>query len=117
MTTRRRAGPEDGRRDTAVIFAHTEPADARRRSGVVTKAAKNIKWICGKGATRRVVLHSFNHLSSEKSPPEEAREILDEIAVRLRRVGYDVVQTPFGWVCEWELAVIGPSIGKVFKEI
>ena len=104
-------------RDTAVVFVHTEPGDLERRSKVVTRAAKNIKWLCGKVDWRRVVLHSFNHLAVQKSPPEDARTLLADIAERLRSVDYEVFETPFGYVCEWELSVIGPSLGKVFKEV
>jgi hypothetical protein len=101
----------------AVVFVHTEPSDAENAGRIVTKAAKNIKWICGKAGFRSVVLHSFNHLGAEKAGPDPASRILARIETRLRRAGYEVVQTPFGYVCEWDLSVIGPSIGKVFKEI
>jgi len=103
-------------RDAAIVFVHTEAEDASRLEDVETKAAKNIKWICGKMAFRTVVLHSFNHLGASKARPRVAEEILARIETRLRRVGYTVHATPFGHVCEWELAVLGPSIAKVFKE-
>ena len=38
-------------------------------------------------------------------------------AARLRNTGYQVVLTPFGWVCEWELSVHGESLAKVFKSL
>ncbi len=39
------------------------------------------------------------------------------LAARLRHTGYQVPLTPFGWVCEWELAVFGESLAKVFKSL
>ncbi len=39
------------------------------------------------------------------------------LAARLRHTGYQVALTPFGWVCEWEFAVFGESLAKVFKSL
>ncbi|NLI81016.1 MAG: hypothetical protein GX443_04925 [Deltaproteobacteria bacterium] len=49
--------------NAAVIFFHAEPEDMGREAAVVSKWAKNVKWIAGKFGTRTVVLYSFNHLS------------------------------------------------------
>ena len=35
----------------------------------------------------------------------------------LGNTGYRVWQTPFGYFCEWDLAVYGDSLAKVFKEL
>ena len=29
----------------------------------------------------------------------------------------EVATTPFGWFCEWDLAVYGESLAKVWKEV
>jgi hypothetical protein len=103
--------------EAAVIFVHAEAEDEQRRSKVLTKALKNIKWLANKRGLKNIVLHSFTHLSDSKAPPEFAHDFLEEVAGRLRRVGYNVWLTPFGYVCEWELSVYGESLAKVFKEI
>jgi hypothetical protein len=64
-----------------------------------------------------VVLHSFTHLSDSKADPIFAQGLLQEAADRLRRTGYEVWTTPFGYVCEWELSVRGESLGRVFKSL
>jgi hypothetical protein len=103
--------------EAAVIFVHAEAEDGQRRGKVLTKALKNIKWLANKRGLKNIVLHSFTHLSSSTASPEFAHDFLEEVAGRLRRTGYNVWLTPFGYVCEWELSVYGESLAKVFKEI
>jgi len=112
--------PEVHRRETvsaaAVIFFHVEAGDMEKRSKVVQKFVKNVKWLCGKFSTRNVVLHSFNHLSVSKAEPDFSREVLEEVAARLERTDFKVMVTPFGYFNEFSIHVAGDSLAKVFKE-
>ena len=101
----------------AVIFVHAEAEDESDRSRVMTKAVKNIKWIAGKRKLDNVALHAFTHLSDSRADPRFARDFLEALGERLRRSGYRVWTTPFGYTCEWELSVYGQSLAKVFKSI
>ena len=103
--------------EAAVVFVHAEAEDEQRRSTVLTKALKNIKWLANKRDLKNIVLHSFTHLGGSTASPEFAHGLLEEVAERLRQTGYNVWLTPFGYVCEWELSVYGESLAKVFKEI
>jgi hypothetical protein len=103
--------------EAVVIFVHAEAEDEQRRSKVLTKALKNIKWLANKRGLKNIVLHSFTHLADSKASPEFAHGFLKEVAGRLQRTGYNVWLTPFGYVCEWELSVHGEWLAKVFKEI
>jgi hypothetical protein len=103
--------------EATVIFVHAEAEDEQRRNKVLTKTLKNIKWLANKRGPKNIVLHSFTHLADSKASPEFAHGFLEETAGRLRRTGYNVWLTPFGYVCEWELSVYGESLAKVFKEI
>ena len=102
--------------NAAVIFFHVEEQDTAKRSKVVQKFVKNVKWLCGKFATRNVVLHSFNHLSSSKAEPGFSREVLEEVLQRLERADFQVMVTPFGYFNEFKIHVAGDSLAKVFKE-
>jgi hypothetical protein len=102
--------------DTVVIFFHAEAEDETKREGVLQKCIKNTKWIAGKFNTRSVVIHSFNHLSSSKSSPEFALSLLDELTERLKKAGYTVHRTPFGYFNEFRIHVAGDSLAKVYKE-
>ena len=103
--------------EVAVVFVHAEAEDPDRRESVLNKAQKNIKWIANKRGLRTVALHSFTHLSESKADPGFAHAFLEDLAGRLRRNGYGVSITPFGYTCEWELAVYGESLAKVFKAL
>ena len=103
--------------NSVVVFFQAESVDETRFRKVVTKFVKNTKWLAGKFSTQSVVLHSFNHLSSSKAPPETAMGIIKEVIKRLKRTGYNVFLTPFGYQNEWRLHVAGESLAKVFKEI
>ena len=100
-----------------VVFYQVEAEDVDRRSKVLTKFVKNIKWLAGKFEARTIVLHSFNHLSASKARAEFAGPLIDEARERLERSGYTVGMTPFGVLNEWKLHVAGDSLAKVFKEI
>ncbi len=107
---------EESVTSAAVIFFHSEAGDEGKKESVIQKFVKNTKWIAGKFNTKNVVLHSFNHLSSSKSPPEFAMVLLDEVVGRLERAGYRVMLTPFGYFNEFRMHVAGDSLAKVFKE-
>ena len=102
--------------NAVVIFFHVEAEDMEKRSKVIQKFAKNVKWLCGKFTTKNVVLHSFNHLSSSKAEPGFSKALLDDVVERLERTGYLVMVTPFGYFNEFNLHVAGDSLAKVFKE-
>ncbi|MCZ6792097.1 MAG: hypothetical protein O7J95_00615 [Planctomycetota bacterium] len=100
-----------------VALVHAEPVDDGRRGKVVTKAIKNIKWVAGKFACRRVVLHFFAHLGKESATPELARDLVGAMAERLDGADYEVTVTPFGYFTQFKMHVAGESLAKVFVEI
>ncbi|AEH45294.1 hypothetical protein Thein_1428 [Thermodesulfatator indicus DSM 15286] len=102
---------------TVVVFYQVEAEDPAREKKVVEKLIKNIKWLARKFDTKAVVLHSFNHLSSSKASPEESYAIIEKAKEKLKRTGFNIYETPFGWLNEWKMHVAGESLAKVFKEI
>ena len=108
---------EEDLADVAVIFVHAESDDQMRRDKVFAAALKNTKWLANKRSLKRIVLHSFTHLSSSKAEPDFARTFLEDLAARLRSTDYEVWITPFGYTCEWDLSVYGEPIAKVFKTL
>ena len=55
--------------------------------------------------------------SSSKSDPALAGELAAAIRLRLEKVGFKVLETPFGWLNEWRMQDGGESLAKVFKEL
>ncbi len=111
------ADVEEAVTDSVVVFLHAEEQDEARGNRLLTKTLKNIKWLANKRGLKNVVLHSFNHLSESAASPDYAQAFMEAAAERLRGTGYRVWLTPFGYTCEWELAVYGESLGKVFKAL
>lgn len=100
-----------------VVFYHAEAEDMDRRGSVLNKFIKNIKWLSGKFKSRNLVLHSFNHLSASKAPADFTGDLISEAKERLSNSGFDITETPFGYLNEWKIHVAGDSLAKVFKEI
>lgn len=105
--------------DAVVCFLHAEardePPDQRARA--FRNTLKHLKWLANKRDLKTIVLHSFAHLGAQSADPQFTRAFMAELAERLEGTGYAVRQTPFGWFCEWDLAVFGESLAKVWKEI
>jgi hypothetical protein len=112
------ADPDPGTveiRDAVVGFIQAEEADQLETSEVEKKVLKNLKWAAGKNETKRVVLHSFAHLSDSKASPAFTRELFHRLQDRLESAGYEVFQTPFGWFLDLRMDAPGKSLARVFK--
>ena len=100
-----------------VGFIHVESQDEERLSDVETKLIKNLKWAARKNDTRKIVLHSFAHLSESKATPEATRTMLTNAERRLFNADYDVHQTPFGYFLDLDMQAPGTPTARIFKEI
>jgi hypothetical protein len=101
--------------DAAVGFIHAEADDPEKVAEVEKKLLKNLKWIAGKNNTRVIILHSFSHLSESKADPGWTREMFNRVQERLEAAGYHVIQTPFGWFLDLDMAAPGHSLARIFK--
>ena len=102
--------------ECVVVLVQAEEHDPEKGKKVLDKLLKNVKWLCGKFGTKKVVLHFFSHLSESRADPEYARDILARAADRLEGAGYEAHLTPFGYFCEMKMHIGGESLAKVFKE-
>ncbi len=100
-----------------LVCIHSEAEDEEREKKVTEKLVKNIKWLAGKLQTKRVILHSFAHLSESKASPEFTRALFDKVQTKLENASYEVWQTPFGYFLNLELSAPGFSLARVFKAL
>jgi hypothetical protein len=98
-------------------FIQVEQEDAEKEKEVEKKLVKNLKWICGKNECKKVLLHSFAHLSESKADPGFTRELFDRVEERMKNAGYTVYQTPFGYFLDLRVDAPGFSLARVFKDI
>ncbi len=101
--------------DKYVAFIQIEKEDEEKQP--LKKFVKFIKWLRNKKKFDSIVLHSFGHLSESKATPEFTREFIDKIEVRLKEIGLEVFQTPFGYFLDLNLRAPGYSLARVFKDI
>ena len=111
------ANHEEQFSDSLVIFINVEKMDELQNDKIIRKAADNISWLAKKTNRRKVVLHSFAHLSESKSSIEFAESALRAIRDKLVSKGLDVGITPFGYFLEFKIHVKGESLAKVWKSI
>ncbi len=100
---------------TAFIQVEEEDTTGERLKYVEKKMLKNLKWVSGKNKTKKVILHSFAHLSESKASPEVTRELFNRVETRLETSGYEVHQTPFGYFLDLYIDAPGFSLARVFK--
>ncbi len=101
--------------DTLVAFIQTEEADMQNMKAVETKLVKNLKWGAKKNDTRKVVLHSFAHLSESKAEPHFTKELFDLAEARMKNAAYECEQTPFGYFLDIDVKAPGVSQARIFK--
>jgi hypothetical protein len=104
-------------KEALTIFINIEKEDEERIDAVVRKAADNISWLAKKTGRSTIVMHSFAHLSESKADVNFAYEIFVRIRDRLTAKGYSVKITPFGYLNEFRIHVLGESLAKVWKSI
>ena len=102
-------------KNALVAFIQTEAEDEENAKSVETKLVKNLKWGAKKNNTRKVVLHSFAHLSESKANPHFTKELFDKAEARMHNADYECSQTPFGYFLDIDVKAPGVSQARIFK--
>ncbi len=100
-----------------LAFIQAEEQDEENLSSIEKKLVKNLKWAAKKNNTRKVILHSFAHLSESKASPEFTKELFDKAETRLKNAEYETAQTPFGYFLDLEVKAPGYSLARIFKSL
>ncbi len=98
-----------------VAFIHVEEKDMEDPKKSETNLVKNLKWAARKNETKKILLHSFAHLSESKATPEFTKELLDRAQTRLQNADYEAYQSPFGYFLDISMEWPGRSLARVFK--
>jgi len=106
--------------DVIVAFVHIEPKDVLEGSSAATKLLKNLKWLAKKwqkdGAKSKIILHSFTHLGEQKADADKARELLNQVEIRLINTDYSAIQTPYGYFLDLDMQAKGHPLARIYKE-
>jgi hypothetical protein len=103
--------------DSLVIFIQIEQDDPEKKERIIKKATDNIVWLAKKTGRNKVVLHSFAHLSDSKAESTAAYEIFLTLQQALIKRGLDTTTTPYGYLNEFRIQVLGDSLAKVWKSL
>lgn len=104
-------------RNIQAVFIQVEKEDEENETAVKKKLLKNLKWIAGKNNVKKIILHSFAHLSESKAEPEFTKSLFDNINERFVNSGFEVEQTPFGYFLDLKIDAPGYSLARVFKDL
>ncbi len=99
-----------------VAFVHVEPGDTAEKGSSETRLVKNAKWLARKWDIKKVILHSFTHLGEEKADPQEAGQLLERAQQRLKKAGYEAIQTPYGYFLDLDIHAKGHPLARIYKE-
>ena len=98
-----------------VGFIQAEEQDEEDIAGSEKKLVKNLKWAAKKNETKKVLLHSFAHLSDSKASPEFTKELFDKTEARMKNADYECDQTAFGYFMDLNVEAPGYSQARIFK--
>lgn len=81
------------------------------------KLVNHLKWTARKNDCKKVILHSFAHLSGSKASVEFTRELFDKAEQRLQNAGFETAQTPFGYFLDLQLKAPGYSLARIWATL
>lgn len=96
------------------IEENDEEQDVKSRE---KKLVNHLKWCARKNQCKKVILHSFAHLSESKASSQFTKEVLDQAEKRLQNGGYDTNQTPFGYFLDLEIKAPGHSLARIWATL
>jgi hypothetical protein len=81
------------------------------------KLVNHLKWTSRKNDCKKVILHSFAHLSESKASIVFTKQVFDLAEKRLQKAGYETAQTPFGYFLDLDIKAPGFSLARIWKTI
>lgn len=104
--------------DCVVAFIQVEAGDEQYDvKSREKKLVNHLKWTARKNNSKKIVLHSFAHLSDSKASADFTREIFNRAEERLHNGGYTTAQTPFGYFLDLSLKAPGHSQARIWTEL
>ena len=111
-------GPGAKFEDCILAFIQVEADDEEK--DVLSREKKlvnHLKWTARKNNTKKVVLHSFAHLSESKASSPFTKEIFDAAQTRLENAEFEVAQTAFGHFLDLKIDAPGSSLARIWATL
>ena len=104
--------------DSVIAFIQVEENDEQNDvKSREKKLVNHLKWTARKNDCKKIVLHSFAHLSDSKASVEFTRELFNLAEKRLQTGGYTTAQTPFGYFLDLNIKAPGHSLARIWAEL
>ena len=104
--------------DAILAFIQVEEKDEEKDvSSREKKLVNHIKWTARKNNTKRVILHSFAHLSDSKASVDFTKELFDLAEKRLQNANFETAQTPFGYFLDLKIDAPGYSLARIWADL
>ena len=105
-------------KDAIVAFIQVEESDeANDVKSREKKLVNHLKWTSRKNNCKRVVLHSFAHLSESKASIEFTKAVFDQAEIRLKNADFETAQTPFGYFLDLKIDAPGFSLARIWATL
>lgn len=104
--------------DSILAFIQVEESD--EEYGIKSREKKlvnHLKWTARKNKCKKVILHSFAHLSESKASIEFTKAIFDKAEQRLQNADFETAQTPFGYFLDLHLKAPGYSLARIWATL
>ncbi|MGQ7869429.1 threonyl-tRNA synthetase editing domain-containing protein [Sunxiuqinia sp. sy24] len=104
--------------DAILAFVQVEQEDEEKDvKSREKKLVNHLKWTARKNNCKRVILHSFAHLSESKASVGFTKELFDQAEVRLQNADFETTHTPFGYFLDLKIDAPGYSLARIWATL
>ncbi len=96
------------------VEAEDEEYDVKSRE---KKLVNHLNWTARKNDCKKIILHSFAHLSDSKASVEFTKQLFDLAEKRLKNGEYETAQTPFGYFLDLNIKAPGHSLARIWASL
>ncbi len=110
----------DARVITDAILAFIQVEETDEEQSLISREKKlvnHLKWTARKNNSKRVILHSFAHLSESKATSVFTLDLLNAAQKRLENSDHEVYQTPFGYFLDLKIDAPGHSLARIWATL
>ncbi len=105
-------------KDAILAFIQVEESDEEKAvKSREKKLVNHLKWTARKNNCKRVILHSFAHLSESKASVAFTKELFDLAEERLQNAEFETAQTPFGYFLDLNIKAPGYSLARIWASL
>lgn len=105
-------------KDSILAFIQVEESDEEYDiKSREKKLVNHLKWTARKNNCKKVILHSFAHLSESKASIEFTKELFDQAEKRLQNAEFETAQTPFGYFLDLSIKAPGYSLARIWATL